>query len=102
MEHMDRMLPGRVHRVIHEELVREPEREIRSLLDYLELPFEEACLRFHETKRAVKTPSSEQVRRPMNLAGLDHWRNFEQWLGPLRRALGNVVDSYPDAPLFRP
>jgi hypothetical protein len=50
----------------------------------------------------VKTPSSEQVRRPMNLAGLDHWRNFEQWLGPLRRALGNVVDSYPDAPLFRP
>ncbi|HEX6783953.1 MAG TPA: sulfotransferase [Sphingomicrobium sp.] len=102
MEHMDRMLPGRVHRVIHEELVREPEQEIRSLLDYLELPFEEACLRFHETKRAVKTPSSEQVRRPMNLAGLDHWRNFEQWLGPLRRALGDVVDSYPDAPLFRP
>ena len=74
------------------------EAEIRRLLDYLELPFEEACLRAHETKRAVRTPSSEQVRRPITSEGLDQWRRFEAWLGPLKEALGAVLDAYPEAP----
>jgi hypothetical protein len=100
MAHIDRVLPGRVHRVIHEELVLNPEKEVRSLLAYLEVPFEKACLRFYETKRAVKTPSSEQVRQPMNVSGLEHWRNFEAWLGPLRQALGNVAELYPEVPDF--
>jgi hypothetical protein len=62
------------------------------------LPFEEACLRPHETKRAVNTASAEQVRRPISAKGLDDWRAFEPWLEPLRQALGPVLDSYPNAP----
>jgi len=98
MAHMDRVLPGRVHRLIHEELVRNPDDEIRRLLDYVGVPFEESCLRFHETERAVKTPSAEQVRRPLSAAGLEQWRNFEPWLGELHRALGDVADLYPAVP----
>jgi tetratricopeptide (TPR) repeat protein len=100
MAHIDRVLPGRVHRVIHEELVVSPEEEVRDLLAYLGIPFEKACLRFYETKRAVKTPSSEQVRRPLNASGLEHWRKFEPWLGPLRQALGSVAELYPEVPDF--
>ena len=96
MEHIDRVLPGRVYRLIHEELVLNPEVEIRKLLDHVGVPFEDSCLRFHETSRAVRTPSSEQVRRPLNPAALDHWRKFEPWLEPLRRALGPVAGLYPD------
>ena len=98
MAHVDRVLPGRVHRLIHEELVRNPDDEIRRLLDYVGVPFEESCLRFHETERAVKTPSAEQVRRPLSAAGLEQWRNFEPWLGELHRALGDVADLYPAVP----
>jgi len=88
MDHFDAVLPGRVHRVIHENLVRDPEGELARLLTYCGLEFEAACLRFHETARPVRTASSEQVRRPLNADGLDHWRNFEPWLGPLRAGLG--------------
>lgn len=98
MAHYDRVLPGRVHRVIHEDLVRDPEPHIRALLDYCELPFEEACLNPHETDRAVRTASSEQVRQPISAKGLESWKAYESWLGPLREALGDVVDAYPDAP----
>lgn len=98
MAHYDRVLPGRVYRVVHERLVDEPEEEVRRLLDYLELPFDPACLRFYESKRAVRTPSAEQVRKPITKAGIDVWRNYEPWLGPLKSALGPVLDSYPDAP----
>ena len=98
MAHFDSVAPDAVHRVIHEELVANSEAEIRRLLDYLELPFEEACLRAHETKRAVRTPSSEQVRRPITSEGVDQWRRFEAWLGPLKEALGPVLDAYPEAP----
>ncbi len=82
----------------HERLVDDTEREVRRLLDYLELPFDLACLRSHETRRAVRTPSSEQVRKPLSSAGVDAWRAFEPWLGPLKQALGPVLDSYPEAP----
>ena len=98
MAHYDRVLPGRVYRVIHERLVDNPEGEVRRLLDHLELPFDPACLRFYESKRAVRTPSAEQVRRPITKAGLDVWRNYEPWLGPLKAALGPVLDAYPNAP----
>lgn len=98
MAHFDRVLPGRVHRVIHERLVDEPEREIRALLDALGLRFDPECLRFHENKRAVRTASSEQVRRPINRDGMDQWRAYERWLGPLKDALGPVLGAYPEAP----
>ncbi len=88
MAHYDAVLPGRVHRVIHEDLVTDPEPHIRALLDHCGLPFEEQCLRPHETKRAVHTASAEQVRQPISAKGLDDWRAFEAYLGPLRAALG--------------
>ncbi|HYE27864.1 MAG TPA: sulfotransferase [Allosphingosinicella sp.] len=96
MAHVDSVLPGRVHRVIYERMVEDPESEVRRLLDHLGLEFEPACLRFHETERAVRTASSEQVRRPINREGLDQWRAFEPWLGPLKAALGPVLDAYPE------
>jgi tetratricopeptide (TPR) repeat protein len=97
MAHFDRVLPGRVLRVHYEKLVADPEAEIRRLLDYCGLPFEDSCLRFHENRRVVQTASSEQVRRPIYTEALDQWRNFEPWLGPLREALGDVVERYPDS-----
>jgi tetratricopeptide (TPR) repeat protein len=94
MAHFDAVLPGRVHRVIYETLIDDPEGEIRRLLDYCGLPFEEECLRFHRNDRAVRTASSEQVRRPLNREGVDQWRHFEPWLGPLKDALGPVLQEY--------
>jgi len=94
------VLPGRVHRLFHEDMVDDTEGEIRRLLDYLELPFDENCLRFHENDRAVRTASAEQVRRPINREGVDRWRDYEPWLGPLKDALGPVLSSYPDVPPF--
>jgi len=98
MAHFDTMLPGKVHRVIYENLVGDTEGEVRRLLDYLELPFEENCLRFYETERAVLTPSSEQVRRPITREAVDHWRRFEPWLGSMLNALGDAFTRYPDVP----
>jgi tetratricopeptide (TPR) repeat protein len=97
MAHFDAVLPGRVHRVIHEDLVDRPEREVRRLLDYLGLPFEEACLAFHENRRPVRTASAEQVRRPINRAGLGRWKPFEPWLGPLKAALGPALEGWRGA-----
>jgi tetratricopeptide (TPR) repeat protein len=88
MAHYDAVLPGRVHRVVYEEMVAEPERETRRLLEYCALPFEPSCLRFYENDRAVRTASSEQVRMPIFADGLDQWRHFAPWLGPLDAALG--------------
>lgn len=98
MRHFDAVLPGRAHRVIHEALVDDPEGAVRRLLDHLGLPFEDACLRFHENDRAVRTASSEQVRRPINRDGMDRWREYATWLGPLEAALGPVLQAYPDVP----
>jgi hypothetical protein len=98
MAHVDRVLPGRVHRVIHERLLDDAEGEVRSLLAYLGLEFDPACLAFHENRRAVRTASSEQVRRPLNREGQDQWRRYERWLAPLKAALGPVLEAYPDAP----
>jgi len=91
MDHWDAVLPGRVHRVQYEDMVADTEKQIRALLDYCELGFEEQCLRYYETDRAIRTPSSEQVRRPIFTEGLEQWRNFEAHLGPLKEALGPEI-----------
>ena len=96
MRHMDEVLSGRVHRVIHERLIDDTEAEVRALLDACGLDFEEGCLRFFENDRAVRTASSEQVRRPINRDGADVWQAFEPWLQPLKDALGPVLDAYPE------
>jgi tetratricopeptide (TPR) repeat protein len=98
MAHFDRVLPGHILRVTYESLVAEPEAEVWRLLSWLGLPFDEACLRFHETRRAVLTPSSEQVRQPVFTSAVDHWRHFEPWLAPLIESLGPVHTDYPAVP----
>ncbi|PZO89489.1 MAG: hypothetical protein DI623_10100 [Sphingomonas sanxanigenens] len=94
----DAVLPGHVHRVTYEKLVADMEGETRALLAYLGLDFDPAVLRFYETRRAVRTPSAEQVRQPIYADGLEQWRHYEAWLGPLKAALGPVLDHYPDPP----
>ncbi len=98
MDHFDTVLPGRVHRVIYEAMIEDPEGQIRALLDHCGLPFETACLNFHENDRAVRTASSEQVRQPIFKSAVEHWQNFESALGPLKQALGNCLLAYPAAP----
>jgi tetratricopeptide (TPR) repeat protein len=100
MAHVDAVLPGRVHRVIYEDMVEDPEGQIRALLDYCRLPFEDSCLDFHQNDRAVRTASSEQVRRPIFKDAVEHWQNYESWLDPLKVALGPVLSCYPAAPEF--
>ena len=100
MAHFDAVLPGRVHRVFYEKMVEDTEGEVRRLLEYCGLPFEADCLRFYATARAVRTASSQQVRQPIYRDGLEQWRNYEPWLGPLKQALGPVLDAYPEVPFF--
>ena len=91
MAHWDAVLPGRVLRVEHEAVVEDLETNVRRILDFCGLAFEPACLEFHKTERSIRTASSEQVRQPIFREGLDQWRNFEPWLGPLKQALGNLA-----------
>ena len=92
MPHWDEVLPGRVLRVQHEELVADLEGQVRRMLAFLELDFDPRCLEFHSVERSVRTASSEQVRRPIYTEGLDQWRHYEPWLAPLRAALGPLAD----------
>ncbi len=101
MTHFDQVLPGRVHRIHYEALVENTETEVRALLEHCQLPFEDTCLRFYENRRAVQTASSEQVRRPIFREGLEQWRHYEPWLGPLKAALGPVLEAYPQGPPLR-
>lgn len=100
MAHFDTVLPGRVHRVHYEAMVADTESEVRNLLAYCGLPYEDACLRFFENNRPVRTASSEQVRQPIYRDGVDQWRHFEPWLTPLKAALGPMLDAYPEIPVF--
>ncbi|MFM7625203.1 MAG: sulfotransferase family protein, partial [Gammaproteobacteria bacterium] len=93
MDHWDRVLPGRILRVNHEDVVADLDREVRRLLDFCGLPFDERCLRFHETDRPVRTASSEQVRQPLNKLGVEQWRRYAPHLGPLREALGDLASA---------
>jgi hypothetical protein len=85
--------------VIYEQMVDDTENEIRRLLDYCGLDFEPQVLEFYKTERAVRTPSSEQVRRPIYREGTEEWRPYEDHLEPLKQALGSVLEAYPAAPL---
>ena len=95
MDHYDAVLPARIHRVIYESLVNDTEGEVRSVLEYCGLPFEEGCLRFFENKRPVRTASSEQVRQPIYQSGVEQWRHYDAFLAPLRDALGSALEDYP-------
>ncbi len=97
LAHFDAVLPGRVHRVQYESMVADTESEIRRLLDYCGLPFDDACLRFFENDRPVRTASSEQVRQPIYTGGVDQWRHYQAWLGPLRTALGDLAGENANA-----
>jgi len=99
MAHFDEVLPGRVHRIFYEALVENFETEVRRLLDFVGLPFEEDCLRFHENQRLVLTLSADQVNRPL-YSGAGQWRNYERWLDPLKQELGPVLELYPGVPRF--
>jgi tetratricopeptide (TPR) repeat protein len=94
MRHWDKVLPGKVLRVIHEDVVDDLEGQVRRILDHCGLPFEPGCVEFHATRRSVRTPSSEQVRQPIFRDGLDQWRPFEPWLGPLKEVLGDALETW--------
>ena len=96
MRHWDEVLPGRVLRVQHEDVVADLEGSVRRILDYCGLAFEPGCVEFHKTKRSVRTPSSEQVRQPIFREGLDQWKAYQPWLGDLERALGDALERYRD------
>ena len=100
MAFFDEVLPGRIHRVTYESMIEDTESEVRKLLEYCGLPFEGGCLRFYENERAVRTASSQQVRRPIFREGVDHWRHYEAWLDPLKKSLGAVLEAYPATPRF--
>jgi tetratricopeptide (TPR) repeat protein len=100
MAFFDAVLPGRIHRIIYESMIEDTEYEVRRLLDYCGLPFEAGCLRFYENERAVRTASSQQVRKPIFREGVDHWRHYEPWLDPLKKSLGPVLEAYPLVPTF--
>ena len=82
--------------MINEGLIEDPEGEVRRMLDFIGVPFDPACLEFHRNARAVHTPSAAQVRRPINRDGIDQWRNYRAWLGPLEQALGPAIDDWQD------
>jgi tetratricopeptide (TPR) repeat protein len=94
MSHWNEALPGRILKVQHEDVVDDLEGSVRQILEFCGLEFEPACLDFHKTERSVRTASSEQVRRPIFREGLEQWRHYEPWLGPLQEALGDAVNRY--------
>jgi len=94
MRHWDSVLPGKVLRVMHEDVVDDLEGNVRRLLEFCGLEFEPQCIEFHKTVRSVRTASSEQVRRPISREGLEHWKHYEPWLDPLKHALGSALTDY--------
>jgi hypothetical protein len=96
MRHWNAVLPGRILKIDHEDIVDDLEPIVRRLLDFCGLEFESACLDFHKTERSVRTASSEQVRQPIFRDGLDQWKNYEPWLAPLRSMLGDALERYRD------
>ncbi len=95
MTHWDTVLPDKILRVQYEDVVSDLETQVRRVLDFCELPFEQSCIDFHNTKRSIRTASSEQVRQPINTKGIEQWRHYEPWLDPLKKALGPVLERYP-------
>jgi hypothetical protein len=91
MSHWDKVLPGKILRVEHEDVVEDLEGNVRRILEFCNLDFEAACVEFHKTERSIRTASSEQVRQPIFREGLDQWRHFEPWLDPLKQVLGDLA-----------
>jgi tetratricopeptide (TPR) repeat protein len=96
MDHWNEVLPGKVLDVHYEETVTDLEGQVARILDHCGLPFEEKCVRFHETERAIKTASSEQVRQPIYTGGMGTWRKYESYLGEWMEELGPIIDDLPD------
>ncbi|HSY07710.1 MAG TPA: sulfotransferase [Steroidobacteraceae bacterium] len=96
MRHWEKVLPGRILRVMHEDLVDDLEGNVRQILEFCSLEFEPACVEFYKTERSIRTASSEQVRQPIFRAGLDQWKNYGEWLCPLKDALGDALVRYRD------
>jgi len=94
MAHFDRVMPGKIHRIVYEKIIDDTEAEVRRLLAYCGLEFEDGCLRFYENDRPVRTPSAQQVRKPIYREGVEHWRHYEEWLQPLKDSLGEVLRTY--------
>jgi hypothetical protein len=94
MAHWETVLPGRILRVQHEDVIDDLEAQVRRILEFCDLPFEQACIDFHKTDRAVRTPSSEQVRQPIYQSGVDQWQSFARFLQPLELALGEALTHY--------
>jgi hypothetical protein len=94
MRHWDEVLPGRVLRVWHEDVVEDLEGNVRRILEFCGLEFEPACIDFYKTERSVRTASSEQVRQPIFREGLKQWQHYEPWLAPLNEALGDALTRY--------
>jgi hypothetical protein len=97
MRHWEQVLPGRILRVQHEDVVEDLQGSVRRILDFCGVEFEPQCVEFHKTLRSVRTASSEQVRQPIYREGLDQWKNYEPWLGSLREILGDALTHYRDA-----
>ena len=95
MQHWDKVLPGKVLRVHYENVVENPEEEVRRLLEFVGVSFEKNCLDFHKTDRSIRTPSSEQVRQPIYKNALEQWRNFEPFLEPVKTLLATEISTYP-------
>ncbi len=98
IRHIDEVQPGRVHRVLYEQLVDDPEAEVRKILAFIGVDFDAACLRHYEGSRIVRTASADQVFEPIHRRGMGAWRAFEPWLAPLKDTLGSVLRDYPDVP----
>ena len=98
MAHFDAVLPGRVHRVVYERMVDDTESEVRRLLDYCGLPFEDAACASTRTSGRCAPPAPSRCASRSTARALDHWRHYEPWLGPLKAALGPVLDTYPEPP----
>ncbi len=94
MDHIDDVLPGKVHRVYYEDLVADTKSAIERMLKYLDLPFDPSCMEFHKNRRSIRTPSAEQVRQPIYTTAISQWRNFEPFLDPLKSALGGEIARY--------
>jgi hypothetical protein len=90
MDHWDTVLPEKILHVQYEDVVEDLSTQVHRILDFCNLPYEEACINFHKTERNVRTPSSEQVRQPIYKSGLEQWKHYEPWLDPLKEALGKL------------
>ena len=100
MNHWDKVLPNKILRVNNEDIIEDLEGQVKRILEFLELPYEEECISFYETDRSVRTASSEQVRRPINKEGMGRWKPYSKHLKPLLNNLGKELLRPEDVALI--